>query len=150
MSLPRGLGKLPGSRVPEISHKSQDTSNCFNACLIFSSVPYWQEVPFLYYLEHCCLVAELCPTFCNPMDYIVHQASLPMELPRQEYQSGLPFPSPGDLPDPRFEPTSPTLAGTFFNAEPPGKTYHLDKCTYALFILWGMKWISTSKVDEYS
>ena len=33
---------------------------------------------------------------------------------RQEYWSGLPFPSPGDLPDPRIEPTSPTLAGGLF------------------------------------
>jgi len=33
----------------------------------------------------------------------------------------LPFPSPGDLPDPGIEPTSPALAGGFFTAEPPGK-----------------------------
>ena len=39
---------------------------------------------------------------------------------RQEYWSGLPFPSPGDLPDPGTEPTSPTLAGGFFITEPPG------------------------------
>ena len=37
---------------------------------------------------------------------------------RQEYQSGLPFPSPGDLPDPGIEPESP---GEFFTTEPPGK-----------------------------
>ena len=43
-----------------------------------------------------------------------------MELPRQEYWSGLPFCSPGDLPDPGIEPTSPTLANRFFTAEPPG------------------------------
>ena len=40
---------------------------------------------------------------------------------RQEYRSGLPFPSPGDLPDPGIEPTSPALASGFFTTEPPGK-----------------------------
>ena len=44
-----------------------------------------------------------------------------MVFPRQEYQSGLPFPSPGDLPDPGIEPASPTLLGGFFTAEPPRK-----------------------------
>jgi len=37
--------------------------------------------------------------------------------------SGLPFPSPGDFPKPRIEPTSPALAGVFFTVEPPGKPY---------------------------
>ena len=42
------------------------------------------------------------------------QAALSMEFPRQEYCSGLPFPSPGDLLDSGMEPTSPALAGGFF------------------------------------
>ena len=46
-----------------------------------------------------------------------HQA-LSMGFPRQEYWSGLPFPSPGDLPDPRIKPT---LAGRFSTTELPGK-----------------------------
>jgi len=44
-----------------------------------------------------------------------------MGFPKQEYGSGLPFPSSGDLPDPRIKPPSPALAGGFFTAEPPGK-----------------------------
>ena len=44
-----------------------------------------------------------------------------MGFPRQEYWSGLPFPSPADLPSPGIEPMSTTLAGGFFNIEPPGK-----------------------------
>ena len=47
--------------------------------------------------------------------------SLSMAFFRQEYWSGLPFPSPGDLPDPRIESTSPALAGRFFTTELPGK-----------------------------
>ena len=38
---------------------------------------------------------------------VAHQAPLSMGFPRQEYWSGLPFPPPGDLPNPRMEPTSP-------------------------------------------
>ena len=44
-----------------------------------------------------------------------------MGFPRQEYWSGLPVPSPGDLPNPGIEPTSPALAGGVFTAEPPGR-----------------------------
>ena len=49
------------------------------------------------------------------------QAPLSMGLPRQEYWSGLPFLSPGDLPDPGIEFVSPALASIFFTTEPPGK-----------------------------
>ena len=44
-----------------------------------------------------------------------------MEFSRQEYRSGLPFPSPEDLPDPGIKPVSPALAGVFFTAEAAGK-----------------------------
>ena len=49
------------------------------------------------------------------------QSSLSMGFSRQEYWSGLPFPSLEDLPDPGAEPASPALAGRFFTAEPPRK-----------------------------
>ena len=48
---------------------------------------------------------------------VAHQAPLSMEFSKQEYWSGLPFPTPGDLPDPGIKPTSfasPALAGRFF------------------------------------
>ena len=45
---------------------------------------------------------------------VVHQVPLSVGYPREEYWSGLPFPSPGDLPDPGIEPTSPALAGRFY------------------------------------
>ena len=60
--------------------------------------------------------------FCDPMGYTVHQAPLSMGFPRQEYWSGLPFPSPGDLPRPGIELVSPTLAGEFSTTEPTGKS----------------------------
>ena len=55
---------------------------------------------------------------------VAHQAPLPTEFSRQEYRSGLQFPSPEDLPDPGTEPVSPALAGRFFITEPPGKPNH--------------------------
>ena len=48
-----------------------------------------------------------------------------MTFPRQEYWSGLPFPFPGNLPNPGIEPTSPVLAGRFFTTELPGKPSHV-------------------------
>ena len=54
---------------------------------------------------------------------IAHQAHLSMVFPRQEYWSGLPFPYPGDLPNPGIEPTSPALAGRFFTVEPSGNPF---------------------------
>ena len=46
---------------------------------------------------------------------------LSIELSRQEYWSGLPFPSPGDLPDPEIKPGSPTLQADSLASESPGK-----------------------------
>ena len=53
-----------------------------------------------------CSVSQLCLSLCDPWT-VALQASLSMGFSRQEYSSGLPFPSPGDLPDPGIEPASP-------------------------------------------
>ena len=56
------------------------------------------------------------------------QAPLSIEFSRQEYWSGLPFPTPGDLHDPGIEPASPespALAGRFFTTAAPGKPFSL-------------------------
>ena len=52
---------------------------------------------------------------------VAYQASPSMGFSRQEYWSGLPFPSPGDLSDPDFEPGSPALEADALASEPPGK-----------------------------
>ena len=52
---------------------------------------------------------------------VAHQAPLSMEFPRQEYWSGLPFPSPGDLLDPGIKPWSPALQADSFLTEAPGR-----------------------------
>ena len=81
----------PSWPLPEIYHQA-------NSC------------PQVLTLGSCCLVAKLCPTLVTPRT-IARQVPFFMEHSRQEYWSRLPFPSPGDLPDPRPGPKSPALAG---------------------------------------
>ena len=52
---------------------------------------------------------------------VAYQTPPSMEFSRQEYWSGLPFPSPGDLPNPGIEPGSPALQADTLPSEPPGK-----------------------------
>ena len=63
----------------------------------------------------CYLVAKSPPTLATPWT-VACQDSLFMGFPRQGYWSGLPFPAPGNLPDPGIEPASP-----FATTETPGK-----------------------------
>ena len=65
-------------------------------------------------------VAQSCPTLCDPVDCSL-PGPLSMGLSRQEYWSGLPFPSPGDLPNPGIERGSPALEEDALTSEPPGK-----------------------------
>ena len=110
---------------------------------------------FTYYVRNSCkiLFAPFCCILsvvyllswvwlCNPMDYN-QLGSLSMEFLRQEYWSGLPFPSPEDLPNPGTELTSlvsPALAGGFFISEPPGKPNPLWYCS-TLFLLFFNHWV---------
>ena len=61
---------------------------------------------------------------------VAHQAPPSIGFSRQEYQSGLPFPSPGDLLDPGVEPGSPALQADALPFEPPGKPIILKKSFY--------------------
>ena len=63
------------------------------------------------------LVAQLCPTLCNPMDDSPPGSSVHGKISRPEYWSGLPFPSPGDLPGPGIEPRSPALQAAALPSE---------------------------------
>ena len=60
---------------------------------------------------------------------VAHQAPLSVEFSRQKYWSELPFPSPGDPPNPEIEPMSLALAGRFLNTASPGKP---QSCVYVL------------------
>ena len=83
------------------------------------------------YIHVCLCVPSLfsCIRLFATLWTVACQALLSMGFPRQEYWNGLPFPPPGDLPDPGMEPTSPAspspaLAGSFFTTEPLGKHTH--------------------------
>ena len=65
-------------------------------------------------------VAESCLTLCS-LWTVAHQAPVFLYFPRQEYWSGLPFPSPGDLPNPGIKPRSPAVQAGSLPAEPQGK-----------------------------
>ena len=78
-----------------------------------------------------------------------------MGFPRQEYWSGLPFPSPGDLPGPGIEPLSPALAGKFFTPEPPGKpllesAFQYIQYMFAQFLLCLQQALKVSKKNPCS
>ena len=66
------------------------------------------------------LVTKSCLTLVIPWTGTC-QGSLSIEFSRQEYWSGLPFPSPGNLPDPGIKPRCPALQADSLTSEPPGK-----------------------------
>ena len=81
-----------------------------------SEAPWAVEVTYFREIGH--LLS--CPTLCDPIDCSL-QASPSMGFFRQEYQSGFPFPFPGDLPNLGIEPGSPALQADALPSEPPGK-----------------------------
>ena len=71
------------------------------------------------------IVVQSCPTLCNPMD---------MGFPRQEYWSGLSFPSPGDLPNSGIEPGSPALQADSLPTEK-------EMATHSSIFAWKIPWM---------
>ena len=71
----------------------------------------------------------------QPHGLVAYQGPLSMRFSRQEYWSGLPFPSPGDLPNPGIEPRSPALRADALPSEPPGKPYSLYAAAAAAKLL---------------
>ena len=86
------------SNLEAVYHSMSGSNCCFLACIQISQEAGSESE-----------VAQSCSTLCDPMDSSLHQAPLPMGFSRQEYWSGLPFPSPGNLPNPGIEPRSLTL-----------------------------------------
>ena len=72
-------------------------------------------------------VSESCPTLCDPMDCRAYQATLSTGFSRQEYWSGLPFPSPGGLPQPRDR--------TWFS--------RIEKTLYCLSYQGSLRWLNS-------
>ena len=96
------------------------TRNCFIQHI--NSTPigkYWTSLEKVKVL-----LTQVCPLFAT-LWTVAHQAPLSMEFSRQEYWSGLPFPSPEYLPKPVTEPRSPALQADSLPSEPPNKKYIL-------------------------
>ena len=72
---------------------------------------------------------------------IAYQSSQPMEFSRQVYWSGLPFPSPGNLPDPGIKPRSPSLQADAWLSEPLGKPYVCES--------WTIKKAERQRIDAF-
>ena len=89
--------------------KSSAHSNNTVVCFLFAELKVKSEM------------AQSCPTLCDPVD-CSPPAPPPMGFSRQEYWSGLPFPSPGDLPNPGIEPRFLALQADTLTSEPPGNT----------------------------
>ena len=103
----------PGSSVHGDSpgKNARVGSSCFGFAfvghlLLFCFLP--REFPLAPFAGWLCLVPKLSPILVIPCT-VALQAPLSVEFPRQEYRSRLPFPSPGDLPDPEIEPASLAL-----------------------------------------
>ena len=75
----------------------------------------------LIYIYFRCVVTKVCPILLRPHGLLPARLLCPWGFSRQEYWSGLPFPSPGDLPNPGIESQSPARAGGFFTSESLGK-----------------------------
>ena len=71
---------------------------------------------------------------------VAHQAPLSLGFSRQEYWIGLPFPSPGDLPNPGTEPRSPALQADALTSEPPGKPKPLLAKSCLYFLICHLGW----------
>ena len=73
------------------------------------------------------MCAQLCLTLCDPWT-VAHQAFLPIEFSRQEYWSGLPFPTSEELPNPGIKLGSPEMQADSLPSEPPGKPRENSFC----------------------
>ena len=71
---------------------------------------------------------------------IAYQAPPSMGFSRQEYWSGLPFPSPGDLPDPGIEPRSPAFQADALTSEPPGGSERERQISHVVTHTWNLKY----------
>ena len=117
---------------------------------MFLEVSWWPKIWVCVLLSHVQLSATLWTVAC--------QAPLSMEFSRQEYWSGLLFPSPGDLPDPGTEPTFPALQADSLPSELPGKSKNLgdedeklSSCTTVtvlILMLWKIPFVPSLMLDS--
>ena len=110
---------------PSMGFSSKNTGVGCHFLLSNSWQPHGLPGSSVYAISQARLLERVAISFCLTLgDLMDCQAPLSMQFPRQDYWCRLPFPTPGDLPNPGIEPKSlaiPTLTGRFFTTEPPGK-----------------------------
>ena len=95
------------------------------------------------------LVAKLCPTLSTAWT-VARQAPLSMGFSRQEYWSGLPCPSPGDLPHPGIEPRCPALQADYLLTEPPRRPIYDTWCiSYVLRRVYKMYTLQSGRSGNW-
>ena len=102
---------MPSSRGPSLPRDQTHVS--YVSCVARWVLYHWHHLGSLYW--SCVLATQSCPTLVTPWT-VTCQAPLSMEFSRQEYWSGLPFPSPRNRLDPGIEPRSSHTAGRFFTS----------------------------------
>ena len=99
------------------SWSSDQTISCIGKWILY----HWATGKPICECAVLCLVTQLCPTLCDPMNGSPPGSSVRGDSLGREYGSGLPCPSPGDRPNPGIEPRSPALQVDSLPSEPPGK-----------------------------
>ena len=127
-----GKQRFPSSRLLGERLQSRDIRQLF-----FFKLDVVDKVVFQEYSKvnqvYISVVAQLCPSLCDLMA-VALQAPLSWEFFRQEYWSGLPCPSPRDLPNPGIKPRSPALRAGSLPSEPPGKPPCIYVCVCVIYI----------------
>ena len=93
--------------------KFSSPHNCVRMFLKINPLPHTYTPPFIYTYDGWWFAHKVVYDSCNPMDCSLPGSSV-HGISQAEYWSGLPFPSPGDRPNPGMEPMSPAFAGGFF------------------------------------
>ena len=113
------------------------------------------SLPLCFMVGALCLVAESCPTLCDPLDCSRPRLLCPWGFSWQEYWHGLPCPPPGDLPNPGTEPRSPTLWADSLPTELRGKPWfislrshsHLKIRSFTVVCLSGIETLMLREVE---
>ena len=104
---------------------------CYVNCCNYNINTMLTFCPF-FVLSHICPVYSL-----RFMDYIARQAPRSMWFSLHKYCSGMPFPSPGDLPDPGIKPGSPALEAASLPSEPPNSWQQVESSSFAFWNFLG-------------
>ena len=109
-----------GSSAPPLMLRLDRRALCLNWSSVYTPLLN-HDFPSSHPVESKCVSLSVVSDFFATPWAVTLQAPLSMGFPRQEYWSGLPFPSPGNLPIPGIEPSSPALQVDSLMSEPPGK-----------------------------